>query len=144
MSDPTAGQVACPATSLAPGASMDCTAPAHTITAKDVTNGKAVNKATASGKSGDKEVFSPEAGATVKITPDGKPAGPGVPNGPGAPNGPGTPNVPGTGPVPSASKSSGWLASTGAQALTLLGVGAALPAAGGLVLGVGKRRRRTN
>ncbi|WP_079186459.1 DUF11 domain-containing protein [Streptomyces sp. CB01580] len=144
VSDPTAGQVTCPATSLAPGKSMDCTAPAHTITAKDVTNGKVVNKATASGKSGDKEVFSPEASSTVKITPGGKPAGPGVPNGPGAPNGPGTPYVPGTGSVPPAHKPSGWLASTGAQALTLLGVGGALLVAGGLVLGVSKRRRRTN
>ncbi|MFE7426093.1 DUF6923 family protein, partial [Streptomyces sp. NPDC057545] len=144
VSDPTAGQVTCPATSLAPGKSMDCTAPAHTITAKDVTNGKVVNKATASGKSGDKEVFSPEASSTVKTTPGGKPAGPGVPNGPGAPNGPGTPYVPGTGPVPPAHKPSGWLASTGAQALTLLGVGGALLVAGGLVLGVSKRRRRTN
>ncbi|MER6504705.1 LPXTG cell wall anchor domain-containing protein [Streptomyces sp. NPDC001455] len=95
-------------------------------------------------KSGDKEVFSPEASSTVKITPGGKPAGPDVPNGPGAPNGPGTPYVPGTGPVPPAHKPSGWLASTGAQALTLLGVGGALLVTGGLVLGASKRRRRTN
>ncbi|MEU9846162.1 LPXTG cell wall anchor domain-containing protein, partial [Streptomyces sp. NPDC047985] len=150
VSDPTAGQVTCPATSLAPGKSMDCTAPAHTITAKDVTNGKVVNKATASGKSGDEEVFSPEASSTVKITPSDKPAGPGKPNGPGNPyvpgnpNGPGNPYVPSAGTYPTTHKSSGPLASTGAKALTLLGVGGALLVAGGLVLGVSRRRRRTN
>ncbi|MEU9760665.1 DUF11 domain-containing protein [Streptomyces sp. NPDC047987] len=150
VSDPTAGQVTCPATSLAPGKSMDCTAPAHTITAKDVTTGKVVNKATASGKSGDKEVFSPEASSTVKITPSDKPAGPGKPNGPGNPyvpgnpNGPGNPYVPSAGTYPTTHKSSGPLASTGAKALTLLGVGGALLVAGGLVLGVSRRRRRTN
>ncbi|WP_443080760.1 DUF7507 domain-containing protein, partial [Streptomyces sp. PTD5-9] len=74
VSDPTAGQVTCPATSLAPGAVMDCTAPAHTITAKDEANGKVVNKATASGKSGDKEITSPEASSTVKVQPGDKPA----------------------------------------------------------------------
>ncbi|MFF4094745.1 DUF6923 family protein [Streptomyces sp. NPDC001834] len=150
VSDPTAGQVTCPATSLAPGKSMDCTAPAHTITAKDVTTGKVVNKATASGKSGDEEVFSPEASSTVKITPSDKPAGPGKPNGPGNPyvpgnpNGPGNPYVPSAGTYPTTHKSSGPLASTGAKALTLLGVGGALLVAGGLVLGVSRRRRRTN
>ncbi|MFI9627123.1 DUF6923 family protein [Streptomyces sp. NPDC052042] len=144
VSDPTAGQVTCPATSLAPGASMDCTAPAHTITAKDVTNGKVVNKATASGKSGDKEIFSPEASSTVKVKPDDKPTGPGAPNGPGTPNGPNTPYVPGAGPNPPVHKSSGPLASTGAKALTLLGIGGALLAAGGLALGLSRRRSRTN
>ncbi|MFB6717015.1 hypothetical protein ACFCZY_36975 [Streptomyces sp. NPDC056237] len=136
MSDPSAGQVTCPAMSLAPGASMDCTAPTHTITAKDEANGKVVNKATASGKSGDNEISSPEASSTVKITPGDKPAGPGTPNRPG------TPCVPGTGPVPSAHKPSGWLASTGAKALTLLGIDDALLVTRGLVLGVSRHRRR--
>ncbi|MFH8474745.1 DUF6923 family protein [Streptomyces sp. NPDC018000] len=150
VSDPTAGQVTCPATSLAPGKSMDCTAPAHTITAKDVANGKVVNKAIASGKSGDKKVFSPEASSTVKIKPGDKPVGPVYPNGPGNPYVPGSPNGPGNAYVASARtyptdhKSSGPLASTGAKGLTLLGIGGALLVAGGLVLGVSSRRRRTN
>ncbi|MFH8474747.1 hypothetical protein [Streptomyces sp. NPDC018000] len=138
VSDPTAGQVTCPATSLAPGKSMDCTAPAHTITAKDVANGKVVNKATAFGKSGEKKVYSPEASSTVKIKPGDKPVGPLYPNGPG------NPYVQSAGTYPTDHKSSGPLASTGTKGLTLLGIGGALLVAGGLVLGASRRRRRTN
>ncbi|MFH8586540.1 hypothetical protein ACH4GP_19405 [Streptomyces celluloflavus] len=68
----------------------------------------------------------------------------GKPAGPNTPNGPGTPYVPGTGPVPPAHQPSGWLASTGAKALTLLGTSGALLVTGGLVLGVSRHRRRTN
>ncbi|MDT4904579.1 MAG: hypothetical protein QOH52_2595, partial [Pseudonocardiales bacterium] len=49
VSDPTAGTVTCPATSLAPGQSMTCTAPAHVITADDVAAGGVHNVATATG-----------------------------------------------------------------------------------------------
>jgi uncharacterized repeat protein (TIGR01451 family) len=52
VSDPTAGAVTCPARSLAPGESMTCTAPSHTITAADMARGRVANTAFATGSHG--------------------------------------------------------------------------------------------
>jgi uncharacterized repeat protein (TIGR01451 family) len=60
VSDPTAGTVTCPATSLAPGQSMTCTVASHTITADDVKAGSVANVATVSGSGG--------TGTTAKAT----------------------------------------------------------------------------
>ncbi|MFI9628775.1 hypothetical protein [Streptomyces sp. NPDC052042] len=52
VSDPTASDVTCPRTSLAPGETMECTTRANTITAQEAAGGKVVNTATASGRAG--------------------------------------------------------------------------------------------
>lgn len=49
VDDPTAGPVACPATSLASGEEMICTVPPHTVTAADVRSGEVRNVATVTG-----------------------------------------------------------------------------------------------
>ncbi len=62
VTDPTAGAVTCPVTTLAPGASTTCTATtAHTINQADVDAGVVNNTATAAGKN--------PAGATVPSNP---------------------------------------------------------------------------
>ena len=50
VTDPTAGAISCPATTLAPGVSTTCTSGAHTITQADVDAGVVNNTATATGK----------------------------------------------------------------------------------------------
>jgi uncharacterized repeat protein (TIGR01451 family) len=65
VSDPTAGAVTCPATSLAPGKSMTCTAPSHTVTDADVTAGHVRNTAVASGTHAGTPVTSPPSSAEV-------------------------------------------------------------------------------
>jgi hypothetical protein len=50
VSDPTAGKVTCPTTTLAPGDSTTCTVASHPITATDATAGRVLNTATATGK----------------------------------------------------------------------------------------------
>ncbi len=65
VSDPTAGAVTCPATRLAPGTSMTCTAPPHTVTAADVTAGHVRNTAVASGTHGGTPISSPPSSAQV-------------------------------------------------------------------------------
>jgi uncharacterized repeat protein (TIGR01451 family) len=67
VSDPTAGAVTCPATSLAPAASMTCTAPPHTVTAADAKNGNVENTAVASGVHTHTPVTSPPSTARVTI-----------------------------------------------------------------------------
>ncbi len=51
VTDPPAGAVTCPVTTLAPGASTSCTATPHVITAADVAAGMVHNTATAHGTS---------------------------------------------------------------------------------------------
>jgi uncharacterized repeat protein (TIGR01451 family) len=65
ISDPTAGAVTCPARILAPGESMTCTAPSHTITAADVARGKVANTAFVTGSHGGTPISSDPATAAV-------------------------------------------------------------------------------
>ncbi|MFE4975801.1 hypothetical protein ACFRAR_27320 [Kitasatospora sp. NPDC056651] len=125
VDDPTAGDVTCPRTSLAPGEVMECGAKPHTITAEDATHGKVVNSATATGKAGNSAIASPEATATVKVEHD-DPATPGNPGGPA---------------TPAAPKPSGPLAHTGAAVLTATAVAGVLLVIGALAIGLSRRRR---
>ncbi len=56
VSDPMLGTVTCPATTLAPGESMTCTAPPYTVTAQDVKNGQVDNQAGVVANAGDVQV----------------------------------------------------------------------------------------
>ncbi|MFF7455832.1 hypothetical protein [Kitasatospora sp. NPDC008115] len=116
VNDPTAGEVTCPRTSLAPGETMVCTTKPHTITTEDAQRGKVVNTATATGTG----ATSPEATATVKVEPD--------------PVTPAKPASPEPGPT-------GILARTGTAVLTTAGIATALLAIGGLALTLSRRRR---
>jgi uncharacterized repeat protein (TIGR01451 family) len=73
VSDPSAGAVKCPHTSLAPGASMTCTVLSHSVTAADAAKGIVVNTATAGGIGPGGPVTSNKAVASVpvhrKVTP---------------------------------------------------------------------------
>ncbi|MFF8769778.1 hypothetical protein [Kitasatospora sp. NPDC015120] len=119
VDDPTAGEVTCPRTSLAPGETMVCTTEPHTITTEDAQRGKVVNTATATGTG----ATSPEATATVKVEP-----------GPVAPGQPGKPAEPGP---------TGILARTGTAVLTAAGIATALLAIGALALTLSRRRRNS-
>ena len=127
VSDPTAGTVTCPVTSLAPGESTTCSVPTHTITAADVAAGKAVNTATATGQGIDGEVMTSTGGiADLTIFSTAPPTS--------------NPSAPGA-----AASSTGSTAYTGAgpigaellAALLMLGFGLGL-----LLLGLRPRRRR--
>ncbi|MFE7563704.1 DUF6923 family protein [Kitasatospora sp. NPDC057500] len=117
VDDPTAGQVTCPRTSLAPGETMVCTAQPHTITTEDAQRGKVVNTATATGPGATPS----EATATVKVAPGNPPA-----PAPAAP----TPSGP-----------TGILAHTGTAVLTVVAIAGGLLVVGGLVLSLSRRRR---
>ncbi len=68
--------ITCPATTLAPGASVTCTA-TYTVTAQDLVNGKITNTATASGKDpGGAVVKSAASSVTIPDVPDQTPARP--------------------------------------------------------------------
>ena len=69
VSDPTAGAITCPSTTLAVGASMTCTAPLHTITSTDADAGTVVNVASAAAAGITGPVSSPTGGATIVISP---------------------------------------------------------------------------
>ncbi|MFI6286771.1 DUF6923 family protein [Streptomyces sp. NPDC051018] len=126
--DPTAGAVTCPKTSLKPGETMKCSAKPHTITAEEVRRGKVVNTATATGKAGGGNITSPEATATVKVTP----GTPGTPTTPVHTDQPGTPK-----PAPT-----GVLSKTGTTAIVVASIAAGLLLVGGLAFGFSKRQRR--
>jgi hypothetical protein len=68
--DPTAGQVTCTGTVLAPGESLTCTVPAHTVTDLDVAQGSVVNTASATGTGSNGVVTSSVATATVTLAGD--------------------------------------------------------------------------
>jgi uncharacterized repeat protein (TIGR01451 family) len=118
MSDPTAGTVSCPRTTLGVGESMTCTTPNHTITAADAAAGTVDNTAIATGTGLQIIVQSNQAQATVPVQPE-----PVVPPAP----------VP---PVPP-------LAYTGVPAVPqLLGASVLLLLLGGAALLTARRRRR--
>ncbi|MGW0501499.1 DUF7507 domain-containing protein [Micromonospora sp. NPDC003241] len=72
VDDPTAGPVVCNSTTLAPGTSTDCHAVnPYVVTWADVKKGKVVNKARATGKFGEQTVVSDQAVVTICIR-DGK------------------------------------------------------------------------
>ncbi|MCM3887097.1 hypothetical protein [Frankia sp. R82] len=73
VSDPTAGPVRCPTTSLVPQQVVICTAPDHVITTKDVEAGVVTNVATASAAAPGGQIVAPPGYASVAI-PTGKPA----------------------------------------------------------------------
>lgn len=125
VDDPTAGQVVCNSTTLAPGTSTDCHAVhPYVVTWKDVKAGKVVNTARATGKYGDKTVTSDPATVTICIRggkfdhrKDGK------------------------------DDKDGWdgkhLPVTGGNSAQTLGLGGGLLTAGGLLVGLSRLRRRT-
>jgi uncharacterized repeat protein (TIGR01451 family) len=122
VSDPTAGTVSCPDTSLAPGAHMTCVVASHTITAADAKAGHVRNTATATGTVM-KTVFisSSSASAVVVVHARPKPK-------PGGGRGP-NPRLPFTG---------------FAMTLPLAAGGIALVLLGALMLFAGTRRRRAS
>lgn len=67
VSDPSAGPVTCPQTTLQPGESMRCKVAAHTITKADVKKGKVVNVAIATGTTPAGPVTSGPVKDTVKV-----------------------------------------------------------------------------
>ena len=70
VSDPTAGAVTCPATSLASGEQMTCTVPPHTVTAADVRSGQVRNVATATGTPpGGDPIDPPSSETTTRVFP---------------------------------------------------------------------------
>ncbi|MFE7198068.1 DUF7507 domain-containing protein [Microbacterium oxydans] len=70
VSDPTAGAVTCPATSLASGEQMTCTVPPHTVTAADVRSGQVRNVATATGTPpGGDPIDPPTSETTTRVFP---------------------------------------------------------------------------
>jgi uncharacterized repeat protein (TIGR01451 family) len=73
VSDPTAGAVRCPRTSLAAGKSMTCTAPSHVITAADMDRGKVVNTAIATRHDDGTPFDSDESSAIVPLDPPTSP-----------------------------------------------------------------------
>ncbi|MGW5350185.1 DUF7507 domain-containing protein [Streptomyces sp. NPDC004031] len=72
VDDPTAGEVSCPKSTLAPGESMTCTAPPYTVTEQDALRGCVSDTATATGLTPDgTKVTSPKATASVTVTSSG-------------------------------------------------------------------------
>jgi uncharacterized repeat protein (TIGR01451 family) len=65
VSDPTAGPVTCPASSLGSGAQMVCTVPVYTITADDVRRGQVLNVATATGSTPSGDPIDPPSSQTI-------------------------------------------------------------------------------
>lgn len=113
VDDATAGTVSCPRTSLAPGASMTCTARAHTVNDRDAIAGRVVNTAVAHGIGAGRSVASNTARATIAVA-----FAPIIPAAAGAP-----------------------IASTGADSRGGLVLGGLLLGAGLLLLLAGRRRR---
>ena len=69
VSDPTAGAVTCPATSLASGEQMTCTVPPHTIDAADVRRGEVRNVATVTGNTPDGPIDPPTSQTITRVVP---------------------------------------------------------------------------
>jgi uncharacterized repeat protein (TIGR01451 family)/LPXTG-motif cell wall-anchored protein len=71
VSDPTAGRVTCPRSTLVPGETMSCTVPPHTITPRDASSGNVTNTAMATGDGGVAVMSSNEGTAHVVVAPPG-------------------------------------------------------------------------
>lgn len=70
VTDPTAGPVTCPSTSLGSGVQMTCTVPPHTVTAADVERGQVRNVATATGvPPGGGTIVPPPSETTTRVFP---------------------------------------------------------------------------
>ncbi|MEE6387721.1 GEVED domain-containing protein [Microbacterium paraoxydans] len=69
VSDPTAGAVTCPATSLASGERMTCTVPPHTIDAADVRRGEVRNVATVGGNTPGGPIDPPTSQTVTRVVP---------------------------------------------------------------------------
>ena len=69
VSDPTAGAVTCPATSLASGEQMTCTVPPHTIDAADVRRGEVRNVATVTGNTPGGPIDPPTSQTVTRVVP---------------------------------------------------------------------------
>jgi uncharacterized repeat protein (TIGR01451 family) len=123
VDDPTAGIVACPASALAAGDSMVCSAPDHSITTVDATAGSVSNTATAIGTGGGTQVRSAPVTAVVLVV--AFPAGAGSS---------------GSSAGATVVVVSGVLAATGVPMLAELTVGVLLVLIGCVVLILGRRR----
>jgi uncharacterized repeat protein (TIGR01451 family) len=128
VSDPTAGRVSCPTTTLRPDATMACTVPDHVVTQADVAAGEIRNIATARATGPDGPVDADPAIATVATG--------GLPFTGGGGNGGGSGGNGGNG------GGSGGLPFTGVAYLSQLVTGGALLLISGLVLIVAGIRRR--
>ncbi len=69
VTDPTAGPVTCPATSLASGAQMTCTVPPHTIDEDDVRRGGVRNVATVTGNTPGGPIDPPSSEVFTRVLP---------------------------------------------------------------------------
>ncbi|MGW5667657.1 DUF7507 domain-containing protein [Micromonospora sp. NPDC003776] len=125
VDDPTAGEVVCNSTTLAPGTSTDCHAVhPYVVSWKDVKAGKVVDTARATGRFDDRQIVSDPATVTICIR-DGK-----FDHRKDGKDG-----------------KDGWdgkhLPVTGASSAQTLGLGGGLLTAGGLLVGLSRLRRRT-
>ena len=133
VSDPTAGDVICPSTTLPVGGSMACTAPGYTITAGDASAGSVTNTASAVGIGNAGPVSSAAVTAVVLVVPTPTAASEPSPAPSALAVGP---------PTDGTAPAAGSLSYSGVPVLTGLGAAAALILGGWALLVLMRRRGR--